>query len=90
MTLRQARNRRAPRQRYSRLRRRPAADCARCADLEHLLHEDIGQQLTGIALLLAAARRAPMSPAEFNQALANINDLLLNAIGRCRRDSLGY
>jgi len=72
-----------------RLRLVPVQHCVRCAELEHLLQEEIGQQLTGITLLLTAARRAPATDSALDQALDTITNLLAGAIERCRPDPLG-
>jgi hypothetical protein len=84
-TLRQARIRLSERQLSARRGPSPAFECDRCAGLEQLLQEEIGQELTGIALLVTAARRAPATPATLDTTLATITDLLGRTIARCRR-----
>jgi signal transduction histidine kinase len=54
--------------------------------LEHLLHEEVGQELAGIALILGAVRRSPGDrTAEREVQLRRIADLLTVAMGRCTR-----
>jgi hypothetical protein len=61
-----------------------APRCTRCDRLEHVLHEELGQELTGIALLLAAMRRSLDGDPDLGAALARINELLSVAIADCR------
>jgi hypothetical protein len=89
VSVQQALTRSSKRPLRSRLRPLPAPHCARCARLEHLLHEELGQELTGITLMLTAARRAPASAPGLDTALANITGLLARAIGRCRHNPAG-
>jgi hypothetical protein len=58
--------------------------CTECARLEYILHEQLGQELTGIALMLEATRRAAPSDPSLDATLARISHLLANGIDRCR------
>jgi signal transduction histidine kinase len=54
--------------------------------LEHTLHDEVGQELAGIALMLGAARRPPYAKAGDREAiLQDIAALLAATIGRCVR-----
>jgi hypothetical protein len=64
-----------------------APRCAQCVRLQHVLQEELGQELTGIALLLTAARRSPDGDPGLGTALARISDLLSAAIAACRCSS---
>ncbi len=62
----------------------------RIARLERRLQEDVGQQLAGISLLLAAARHAaPAEDAATHAAMDRVARLLDEAIGHCRVDVQG-
>jgi len=58
---------------------------ARRNHLEHLLREELAQELAGIALLVTALRRQARSALEADQALQQIADLLASSIGHCCR-----
>jgi signal transduction histidine kinase len=57
----------------------------RAARLEYRLQEEVGQQLAGIAMLLAAARHAaPPEDDAAREAMDQVARLLDDAITRCR------
>jgi two-component system sensor histidine kinase UhpB len=55
------------------------------------IHDGIGQELTGISLLLTALRRLPQTQhPEIQRPLENICELLVQAMVNCRRVSEGF
>jgi hypothetical protein len=63
---------------------RLAAERDRRSTLEHLLMEEVGQELAGISLLLTGLQVRSRSPRELESDLREIGELLAAAIGHCR------
>jgi exonuclease VII large subunit len=51
--------------------------------LEYILREEVGQELAGISLLVAALRRQSRPASGADSALQQIADLLTASIGHC-------
>lgn len=55
------------------------------------IHDGLGQELAGISLLVSALRRSPkVQHPDVQQCLANISDLMIQAMVSCRRVSEGF
>jgi signal transduction histidine kinase len=55
------------------------------------IHDGLGQELAGISLLVSALRRSPKAQhPDVQQCLANISDLMIQAMVSCRRVSEGF
>jgi two-component system sensor histidine kinase UhpB len=55
------------------------------------VHDGLGQELAGISLLISALRRSPkVQHPDVQQCLANISDLMIQAMVSCRRVSEGF